>query len=108
MVAICWPWPVTTPCSEVTVPFSAVMPVSRAATRVVVAPIDAALVATVWLVACSCAPVTASVELAAMAPFDKPDNVRVPSVPAMVTARPPDAAPTLIWPDMASCRTRPI
>lgn len=51
--------------------------------------------ATVWLVADSWLPVTASVEPAASVPSSRPVRVRLPAVPARLTRVPSVAAPTV-------------
>ncbi|MNS92412.1 hypothetical protein D3C72_1265490 [compost metagenome] len=65
------------------------------------------LIETCWLVACSCAPFTASVLAAESAPAFTPVSVRAPAVPVKFTDVPFTSLPTVSTLLAASCCTRP-
>ncbi|MNT90365.1 hypothetical protein D3C72_2312530 [compost metagenome] len=60
------------------------------------------------MVACSCAPFTASVLAADNAPAFTPVSVRAPAVPVRFTDVPATSLPTVSTLLVASCCTRPV
>ncbi|MNL33221.1 hypothetical protein D3C87_1551180 [compost metagenome] len=64
------------------------------------------LVDTCWLVACNCAPFTASVLPADSVPAFTPVSVRAPAVPVRFTDVPATSLPTVSTLLVASCSTR--
>ncbi|MNL32929.1 hypothetical protein D3C87_1548130 [compost metagenome] len=66
------------------------------------------LVDTCWLVACNCAPFTASVLADDSAPAFTPVSVRTPAVPVKFTDAPSTSLPTVSTLLVASCCTSPV